>query len=293
MDTSFNGAASRRTRMREARTAAFPTLYELQRSRVTTDADARAPDRREARGPGRFNGAASRRTRMLISGAPFVTSYVQLQRSRVTTDADARLGLRRAQGEHSASTEPRHDGRGCAGSCSSRSSALRRFNGAASRRTRMRSLVAVPAATLSRFNGAASRRTRMPIALKNSGQAKKPLQRSRVTTDADARSGCARTGRSWRFNGAASRRTRMRCTRLGCFGCFRMLQRSRVTTDADARRTWRSSRRALLASTEPRHDGRGCRACRRGNAAGAIRFNGAASRRTRMLVIEVTPPLAA
>ncbi len=181
----------------------------LQRSRVTTDADAGIPE--------------------------WLLPRVRvLQRSRVTTDADARDRGRRAFLVRMASTEPRHDGRGCLAPS------------------------AIPPGGKPCFNGAASRRTRMPY--------------WRMRSDSPPR--C--------FNGAASRRTRMPLAASDPLPSEEELQRSRVTTDADALLCVRGPDGDQLASTEPRHDGRGCALNSGGRRSGGGRFNGAASRRTRM-----------
>ncbi len=182
-----------------------------------------------------FNGAASRRTRMRRASAAAANPSQRLQRSRVTTDADARLDVLVVGVRRNASTEPRHDGRGCAREPGAPRRGRSRFNGAASRRTRMLGRAALNAGRLQQasteprhdgrgcllwrlsgsaivnsFNGAASRRTRMRYI-----------------------AATARAGHGRCFNGAASRRTRM-------------LVRRELVIDVGA------------ASTEPRHDGRGC-----------------------------------
>ncbi len=197
-------------------------------------------DRRTRPGCGtRFNGAASRRTRMLAALLLLLKVNEMLQRSRVTTDADARvrrpLGVRATH----ASTEPRHDGRGCEDTrvvCqqSVTASTEPRHDGRG-----CLTCVELGLPTAICFNGAASRRTRMPYTPTGTSGTTGSLQRSRVTTDADAR---ARHDRR---------------------AAAQPLQRSRVTTDADAISARSRDRKPTAASTEPRHDGRGCRAYRR------------------------------
>ncbi len=182
-----------------------------------------------------FNGAASRRTRMRTPSPASPSVSSRLQRSRVTTDADAGLQRHGAALRNAASTEPRHDGRGCAQAAGDRQQ-----------------------------------------------------QRDASTEPRHDGRGCAHVhGQRETCTGASTepRHDGRGCASVQLIGANpdTRLQRSRVTTDADAARSRCSRARRRRASTEPRHDGRGCKIGEKSRRDALQCFNGAASRRTRML----------
>ncbi len=181
----------------------------LQRSRVTTDADAPGRPTRpthwwRASTEPRHDGRGCARSTVNVNGRP------TLQRSRVTTDADAPRFERCARSTRTASTEPRHDGRGCDIACQrnarlAEASTEPRHDGRGCGSHSHRAASGTTASTEPRHDGRG-------CVLAAVDQRLEPLlQRSRVTTDADA----FPTGSTHGFLVA--------------------LQRSRVTTDADAR----------------------------------------------------------
>jgi hypothetical protein len=157
----FNGAATRRSRKRPARSLS------CSRAECFNGAATRRSRKRITKLPARlwmlsFNGAATRRSRKPLAEPQSSAGWRRF--NGAATRRSRKQEVRRPpEGIRAASMGPRHVGRGNAPMSRSQRGRGRCFNGAATRRSRKRPQGRRPACGLRCFNGAATRRSRKRI----------------------------------------------------------------------------------------------------------------------------------